>query len=463
MYTLTRRKARLLRAAVRRCARKGGPRAPDPVLSLASHLKCSFAFVVLPDVTIGFRASAMPAADGRPVSVPLNWLAGVEGADDTPVTLEVVSAAEAKAAWTDRGEPKSAAVSLRKPAADMPALPVRWEPAERLLTAALHEAGRCAAVETGKYNLTRLQLRGKDGRVVGTDGKQALIMGGFRFPFAEDVHVPAVPVFGMKEWDREFGCRIGRTGDGVCVGIGEWLFWLKDDKDTRFPDVAGVIRRHAGGARLHVNDDDAAMLLANLPKMPGADDDYAPVTVCVGGACRVRARAEAGGQAVELRLTGSSGDGPPTFWTCDRRYLHRALLLGFRDFTARKPGESLLATGGPNSYVFAQLEPEAMVGSPGGGHSDPTDAAVSAPSKPALSRAQRNTDVNPPDTNSRPDPAGDEPPDPLAEAEALRAMLGEALTRSARLVTALKGYRRQRKAIESAWSSLQQLKLGQGG
>lgn len=57
--------------------------------------------------------------------------------------------------------------------------------------------------------------------------------------------------------------------------------------------------------------------------------------------------------------------------------------------------------------------------------------------------------------NSAPKSAKDE-----SEAEALRAALGEAVARSARLVSALKNHRRQRKAIESAWTSLQQLKLG---
>ena len=69
--------------------------------------------------------------------------------------------------------------------------------------------------------------------------------------------------------------------------------------------------------------------------------------------------------------------------------------------------------------------------------------------------------MRPPDPvpSGQAEPAG-EPVDPLAEAEALRAALGEAVARSARLVSALKNHRRQRKAIESAWTSLQQLKLG---
>ena len=70
--------------------------------------------------------------------------------------------------------------------------------------------------------------------------------------------------------------------------------------------------------------------------------------------------------------------------------------------------------------------------------------------------------MKPPDPRPAPDPSGGEPFDPLAEAEALRAMLGEALTRSSRLVSALKNHRRQRKAIESAWSSLRQLNPGTG-
>jgi hypothetical protein len=50
--------------------------------------------------------------------------------------------------------------------------------------------------------------------------------------------------------------------------------------------------------------------------------------------------------------------------------------------------------------------------------------------------------------------------DLIAEAVALRDLLGDAAARSARLVAALKQQRRQSKAVQSALVSLRQLNLG---
>ncbi len=50
--------------------------------------------------------------------------------------------------------------------------------------------------------------------------------------------------------------------------------------------------------------------------------------------------------------------------------------------------------------------------------------------------------------------------DPVVEAEALRTALGEVVARVTRLITALKQTRREKKALESVWTSLRQLKLG---
>ena len=70
-------------------------------------------------------------------------------------------------------------------------------------------------------------------------------------------------------------------------------------------------------------------------------------------------------------------------------------------------------------------------------------------------------DDPPPDRNGHadPPPPGD-PTDPLAEAEALRAALAEAAARAARLVAGLKQFRRERRALASAWTSLKHLNLG---
>ena len=70
-------------------------------------------------------------------------------------------------------------------------------------------------------------------------------------------------------------------------------------------------------------------------------------------------------------------------------------------------------------------------------------------------------DPSPPDRNGHiePPPAGDLT-DPLTEAEALRGALVEASNRAARLVASLRQYRKERRTLQTAWSSLRQLNLG---
>ena len=68
-------------------------------------------------------------------------------------------------------------------------------------------------------------------------------------------------------------------------------------------------------------------------------------------------------------------------------------------------------------------------------------------------------DAPAPDRNGHSAPAG-EPFDPVAEAEALRLALADAAARAHRLVAALKQFRKERRALHTAWSSLRQLNLG---
>lgn len=69
-------------------------------------------------------------------------------------------------------------------------------------------------------------------------------------------------------------------------------------------------------------------------------------------------------------------------------------------------------------------------------------------------------DTPPPDRNGHP-ALGGESFDPVTEAEALRADLADAAARAHRLVAQLKQFKRERRALASAWSSLKQLNLGQ--
>ena len=445
MFTMTRRQARSLRAVARKCVPKGAGRSPDPVLTLTVGPDGPFAYAAVGDVTVGCRLPA-PRDPAAGLSMPLSALAACEGSDPLLVTVDA-DATGVRLSWTDRGQSRTeTAPMVRRPFVP-PAAPPDFGVVSHAFLAALHEAGRCAAGEDTKYAVSRVHVRGAAGQVVGTDGKQALVTGGFRLPFHDDVLVPALPVFGLKELARDRPVRVGRTEAGLCVGAGEWLVWLPADAAAAFPDVDGVVRRTQGGTRLVVGDADAARLVADLPKMPEADAAYAPVTVSVGPKPGLTAG------AARVRLAESEGSGPAANWTMNRAYLHRALLLGFRDFSTRKATSSLVAANGAHTYLFALLDPDPAVPSSPKSVDDSGTHAIQGVSR-----------MRPPDPARRPEPASDDDePDLFSEMDALRAALGDALTRAGRVAGLLKHDRKRRKAVASVLSSLQQLKLGAGG
>lgn len=64
-----------------------------------------------------------------------------------------------------------------------------------------------------------------------------------------------------------------------------------------------------------------------------------------------------------------------------------------------------------------------------------------------------------PERNGHPEANGESSIDPLAEAESLRAALGEAHAHAGRLVASLRGFRKQQKTVTSALASLRSLRL----
>jgi len=447
MFTLSRRQARALRAVARKCVPKGAGRRPDPTVTFVAGRRGPYAFAAVGEVTAGFRLPG-PAEPQDAVTVPFAALAACEGVDPVPVLVKPVGR-KVTFTWADGGRDRTETVSVLKPKADpVPPMPDAFADAGPDFLPALHEAGRLAAGEDTRYSLARVQVRGGAGQVVGSDAKQAGVFGGFRFPFPDDLLIPAVPVFGLKEVARAAPVRVGRTPGGLCVAAGEWLVWLTADADGAYPDVDGVIKRNAGGSSLRLGPRDADRLLDALAVMKPGDGDDGPdvVTLTLGPSPAVRAGRSA------VPLADSTCAGPACRWAVNPANLHRALSLGFRDFSAKRPDGAAVATRGPDAYLFVLLAP---------GPAEPSPPAADASAAPTPTGVIL---MHTPDPNRRPDgPPDDEAPDLLAEVDGLRAVLGDALTRAGRLGGLLKHSRRQRKALETAWASLQQLKLGQGG
>jgi hypothetical protein len=83
------------------------------------------------------------------------------------------------------------------------------------------------------------------------------------------------------------------------------------------------------------------------------------------------------------------------------------------------------------------------------------DPPTTLPIPPPEERASMKPTLPPPP----PEPNG-EAFDPLVEAEGLRAALVDVVTRAGRLVAALRHLKKEKKALASVYSSLQQLNLG---
>src|SRR5439155_8332470 len=123
-----------------------------------------------------------------------NLLAEIEGRSDTPVALEEVGPGKGRARWATNGESLVRDFDTIKPDSlpPFPILPKQFTPQPPEFLTALDEAARTAARDTARYSLLRMQLRGKSGSVVGTDGRQLLVFGGFTLPWDDNVLVPRV-------------------------------------------------------------------------------------------------------------------------------------------------------------------------------------------------------------------------------------------------------------------------------
>jgi hypothetical protein len=464
MIALARADARRFRAVARRGFPTGRRRSPAPVRLAASDGTVTLA-ALLGEVVVALRAAAPKPGKGT-VVVPLDALELFERGTGV-VTLAGSGRKTVTARWDDGPAPRSVTVDQMPAELDWPAETDHLISLPPTFPRALHEAGRCADrdPDQGRYAVTRVQVRGKDGELVGTDGKQALVWGGFTFPFSEHLLVPAVPLFGSRELAGEAAVSVGLAKDWLSLIIGPWRIWLWVDREGRFPDVRGAIPR-ASGTRVTFDDRDVAAMLHALPGLP-AGAAGKPVTLDLGQRVAVRTRAGESGPVAEVPLPFTAAAGPPVRVVLDRDHLNRALVLGLRELRVSSPERPAVFQDQDRLYLAATLDPSCAV-PPSAAVADATvllAAPASSPSPaipiPVRSDPMPRPDDHPAGRNGHVDPipAGD-PADPLAEAEALRAALAEAATRAHRLVALLKQFRKERRSLQAAWSSLRQLNLG---
>src|SRR5262249_48867460 len=139
------------------------------------------------------------------------------------------------------------------------------------------------------FSLTRVQLAGKSGEVVGTDGRQLLVQGGFELPWQESLLLPALPVYRADELNVGEELRVGRTDRHLALVNGPWTVLLAIDDKGRFPDYRAVVpKAKSVPSVLDLDAGDVDYLLGTIPGLPGEDENHAPITLELGKQAALR-------------------------------------------------------------------------------------------------------------------------------------------------------------------------------
>jgi hypothetical protein len=226
------------------------------------------------------------------------------------------------------------------------------------LLQALEAAFHTTDPQSLRFALGCIRWRGAGGQLAATDGRQALLWEGFQFPWTGDVLVPGASIAGKLQPLTRGPVHVGRSDDWISLRAPEWQVWQRINHDGRFPDVDSQIpSADSADSTLELSDADARYLELALPKLPGAGDAYAPVTVELNGSVAVRAQSETSA-ATELILAESLRNGEEVRCCTNRLYLHRAVSLGFRAVFLRGSHAPAFCRDARRAYVWALLAPE---------------------------------------------------------------------------------------------------------
>jgi hypothetical protein len=203
-------------------------------------------------------------------------------------------------------------------------------------------------------------------------------------------------------------------------------------------------------------------LIKALPHLPGREGKDGPVTIEVGHIVCVRAKEQNDEEATELVLPRSQADGPPVRLVTNRRYLHRALKLGFHELFIATADQPIICRDESRLFLWMPLDDKTALPP----SSQPRIPTTAEPN-PVTPNNERNQVMPTPHPDGAARRNGEAPAqettpaacgidEVIAEADALRTVLSEAVTRISRLAAGLKRQRRQGRALEAALASLRQ-------
>jgi len=458
LITISRALARRLRIAFSRGLGITA-RQPGPAIEFQTDNQALVIRVQNDEIAIEYREPGEHTP--QQFAVPFDLLRRFEGTKNEPVTLEA-SGETIHANWTDAGIPQAAQFETLE-FGGFPSLPEQMVANPSQLAEALRDATETADKESTRYALNHLRLRGSDGQIAATDGRQLLVQDGFTFPWDDELLIPANRLLTTSTLAGGEAVEIGRTDDWVTLRSGSWTVWLRIEKTARFPHIDDHLPPITHTATtLHLSDADAQFLTNAVKRLPATDDYNSPLTVDLNGAVSVRAKGPEDQTPTEIVLSGSRRDGEAVRFNTNRDYLSRAARMGFR--TVHIFGQEAPARCQERSraYVWALLGKEGVI------PANPNAVRIesgSNESKTTITKTRRITNSMT-TTTSRPDTTQSvrskqslepQPPTPLEAAEAVRDSLKETLDRTRDLIAVLRKRKKQSRLVENTLASLRQL------
>ncbi len=410
--------------------------------------------------------------DGETILLPVKALDAWDGRDNEQVTLEQRPQHRALASWSDRGVPRQAEFRVdAKVTVNFPEPPTTFMPNEPGLWPALRSAAAASKDNSTRYALSCLHFRGSLGQIDATDGRQILSQTGFTFGFEDSVLVPALPILGCRELDLGEQVAVGRAGDWIGFGVGHWLVLLRINKDGRFPQVDDILPNHEfARSRLELSASDAEFLGQLLPQLAVGSDHDEPITLDLNGRVLIRSRESEESRSTEVELTSSRLTGEPVAVSMNRRYIERAMKLGFRDVFVYGAESPLLCRDERRRFLWALLDPTSVVPrgddpiriesplatTPFSTTPRPTKESkmtASESTAPAASTPVQSTQHRTRTKRARPAATGSS----IEQAIALRDALLVAMRQANELARTLKRQRRQERIVANTLASLKVL------
>jgi hypothetical protein len=443
---------------------------------------------VMPDVTIELKQPGPSQEES--IRVPFEALADFESKSTANVTFARTPDG-VEASWEDGRIPHRKAYAVAEPTAGLTVPEVDW--ATKLvvtgLIQALGHANQCVAGASVRYATDKIQLQGERGQINATDGRQALIQTGFTFPWKEDLLIPGLALFGCRELVPDLPASICKGKNRIAIQVGDWTFYIVIETQGRFPDIASVVPNvTASATRLRLSSQDAEFLARSLAKLPGSHDEHAPMTVDLNDQVALRVKEEGQGRPTEIVLAGSHVVGSPVRIHSDRRFLQRAVSLGFDELTIISADKPVVCKDNTRTYIWVPLDKSGII--------PPSDKAIRITTEETTPQPIKERMIPPMPTsnsNGRNHANGERQPTVhaatngngqangatehlensaaptgtslgalIAEAHAVRDSLHDGYARASRLCVSLKRHRKQSKLVATTLASLRQLQQIEG-